>query len=765
MKSRISTAISALFFCFFFALPLSKACWYPEFNTHELWLYRIFPYNTAVDYHADETTANCQLWQQQTSSDIPLEHVKSAVYQYSYQQWKWVEHYISGKSDIYTTDTVRKLMDNNAFVKYIVLKNDTEALDFLLLAKRVEETRAAMRDPWYYSADFDEEHATLREIVVQCQRYSSSRFATRYALQAMRTLFSLKQFDECVRYWESVEKKLSQDVLYGMAENYAGGAYLKKGNKERALSIFLKNNDIVSIQAMGYNYQKAFELLLDKNPNSSYFPEMLQTFIDSYEYHFWYAEAYGADGDKYEKQATWLNQVALKAAADPRVNDPLMWAYVASCTYDFLGKSEEGLTILQQNLHHVSSNDFLNNSARVFRIYLQTKTTQYNTAEPDRFLTDMKWIEQQLKSEMAPLLSDTSQRLKYYHFSSSQYFFSNAWRRILLECAIPNALAAGDTTLAISYANAAENLFVNLLNDEEIHHPQMSPIEEVAPYLAGPRTDEQWAEMVEKNIQIHHNYHDYSNQMFNLVDSLQTSTIIRYWEAVQSPHTPAERYWTQCSYLDADYWQDIIGTHALRELNYPLAVTYLSKVSSDYQYRTNVYRDNCMWRNPFHYNPKYNLEPIDDNRDYKLTFAQDMAGLEQKMNHSSDPNVRARSMILYALGMKNSMNWCWGLTYYSKTSYQWLWIDGEEEEEYKKYFDMYAPAEAKYRTQVWNQADSLIQAAFPLFTDPEQAAMEYSKLAMVWKVAELYPDTETGRWLSRHCDQWEDYVKAAKRKK
>ena len=765
MKSRISTAISALFFCFFFALPLSKACWYPEFNTHELWLYRIFPYNTAVDHHADETTANCRLWQQQTSSNIPLEDVKSAVYQYTYQQWKWIEYYISGKSDTFITDTVHKLVNNNAFVKYIVLKNDTEALNFLLLAKRVEETRAAMRDPWYYPYEQDAEHATLREVVRQCEAYQGSRFKSRYALQAMRTLFSLKQFDQCVQLWESVGPTLSQDVLYGQIENYAGGAYFRQGNKEKALDIFTRNGDVPSIQMLGYNYQAAFELLFEKNPNSSYFPDMLQTFIDSYEYHFWYAEAYGADGDKYEKQAAWLNQVALKAATDPRVNDPLMWAYVASCTYDFLGKSEEGLTILQQNLHHVSSNDFLNNSARVFRIYLQTKTTRYNTAEPDRFLTDMKWIEQQLESEMAPLLTDTSQRLKYYHFSPSQYFFSNAWRRILLECAIPNALAAGDTTLAISYANAAENLFMNLLNDEEIHHPQMSPIEEVAPYLAGPFTYEKWSEMTEKGIMIDVNYHDYSNQMFWMIDSLQTGTIIRYWQAVQSPRTSTERYWAQCSYLDADYWQEIIGTHALRELNYPLAVTYLSKVSPDYQYRTNVYRDHGMWRNPFHYNPKYNLEPIDDNRDYKLTFAQNMAELEQKMNHSADPNVRARSMILYALGMKNSMNWCWGLTYYSKTSYQWLWIDGEEKEEYKKYFDMYAPAESKYRTQVWNHADSLIQAAFPLFTDPEQAAMEYSKLAMVWKVAELYPDTETGRWLSRHCDQWEDYVKAAKRKK
>lgn len=745
-------------------------CWHPEFSTHELWLYRIFPYNTPVDHHADETTANCQLWQQQTSSNIPLEDVKSAVYQYSSQQWKWIERYISGKTDIFIADTVRKLMDNNAFVKYIVLKNDTETLHFLLLAKRVEETRAAMRDPWYYPYEQDDEHAALREVVRQCEAYQGSRFKSRYALQAMRVLFSLKQYEECVKYWQSVSGNLSQDVLYDMTENYAGGAYLKLGDQAKALEIFSRNDDIESIQSIGYNFNKAFETLFEKNPNSNYFPVKLQEMIYSYEHHVWFTYIYDEDdmlanpNDKYIIQATWLNQFARKAAADPRVKDPLMWAYVASCTYDFLGKSEEGLTILQQNLHHVSSNDFLNNSARVFRIYLQTKTTRYNTVEPDHFLTDMKWIEQQLKSEMAPLLADTSQRLKYYHYFPSQYFFSNAWRRILLECATPNALAAGDTTLAISYANAAENLFMNLLNDEEIHHPQMSPIEEVAPYLAGPFTYEKWSEMTEKGIMIDVNYHDYSNQMFWMVDSLQTGAIIRYWQAVQSPRTSTERYWAQCSYLDADYWQDIIGTHALRELNYPLAVTYLSKVSPDYQYRTNVYRDNGLWRNPFHYNPKYNVEPMDDNRNYKLTFAQNMAELEQKMAHSSDPNVRARSMILYALGMQNSMNCCWGLTYYSKTSYQWIWINGERKEEYKKYFDEYASAESKYRTQVWNQADSLIQAAFPLFTDPEQAAMEYSKFAMVWKVAELYPDTETGRWLSRHCDQWEDYVKAAKRK-
>ena len=290
----------------------------------------------------------------------------------------------------------------------------------------------------------------------------------------------------------------------------------------------------------------------------------------------------------------------------------------------------------------------------------------------------------------------------------------------------------------------------------------MSPIKDVAPYLADRLTDERRYEMYEKGISIRFNYHDYSNLMFLMVDSLNSDAIIRYWEAAHAPRTPMQNYLIHCSYLDADYWQDIIGTHALRELNYPMAVNYLKNVSPEYQYHTNVYLDNGMWRNPFCYNPKYNLEPIDDNHNYKLTFAQNMAELEQKMKHSADPNVSARSMILYALGMKNSMKYCWGLTYYSKTSY--MWIDEEYDESAEKpywYSDNGSETEYYHRSRTWKKADELIKEAFTHFTDPEQAAMEYSKLAMVWKVAELYPDTQTGRWLSRHCDRWEDYLKAA----
>lgn len=768
MKLRIFTAINALFLSLFFVLPQAEACWWPDYNTKELWLYRILPYGTPFECSVSRMEENCKLWQQQTSSDISTEDIQTAVYQYSAKNWQFVEQYMNGERDYDVMDTVTKMMNNNGLVRHIVQKGDREALNFLLVAKSVEETRAAMRDPWYYSADFDAEHAALRKAIDDCKNHANGRFANRYALQAMRVLFSLKQYEECVQYWESVAGTLSQDVLYGMTENYAGGAYLKLGDKEKALDIFSRNDDIESIQSMGYNYYTAFETLFEKNPNSSYFPGKLQEMIYNYEYHTWFSEAYGWD-DGYNKnvtQATWLNQFAQKAAADPRVKDPLLWAYVVACTSDFLGKSVEGLTFLKQYLHLPSYNNYLNLSAEVLRIFLQAKATPYSLTDTEAFLADLKWIENKMMQEIKT--PHYTIKVNEWLTFESPMLFDNAWKRVLWEGAVPKALAAGDTTLAIFYANAAENLYINCNGTaKEVHNPKMSPIKEVAPYLDKQLTYDMRYEMYEKEIEIYFNYHDYSNLMFKMVDSLNSDAIIRYWEATQSPKTAMQRYLVHCSYLDADYWQDIIGTHALRELNYPLAVTHLSKVSSEYQYRTNVYRDNAMWRNPFHYNPKYNLEPIDDNHNYKLTFAQDMAELEQKMAHSSDPNVRARSMILYALGMKNSMNYCWGLTYYSKTSYQWLWIDDEEEEEekYKRYFDEYAPADAKYRTQVWNKADRLIQAAFPLFTDPEQAAMEYSKLAMVWKVAELYPDTQTGRWLSRHCDLWEDYVKAAKAKK
>ena len=180
MKLRVSSIISSFLLFFLLGLPTVYGCWWPEFSTHELWLYRICPYGATCSQGIGEREANCQLWQQQTSADIPVKDVEKAVYQYTYNTWKYIEDYVNGKRDDFTNDTVGKILDSNAFVKYIVQKNDIEALDFLLLAKRVEETRWAMRDPWYYPYEQDAEHVALREVIRQCEAYQGSRFKSRY---------------------------------------------------------------------------------------------------------------------------------------------------------------------------------------------------------------------------------------------------------------------------------------------------------------------------------------------------------------------------------------------------------------------------------------------------------------------------------------------------------------------------------------------------------------------------------------------------------
>jgi len=72
-----------------------------------------------------------------------------------------------------------------------------------------------------------------------------------------------------------------------------------------------------------------------------------------------------------------------------------------------------------------------------------------------------------------------------------------------------------------------------------------------------------------------------------------------------------------------------------------------------------------------------------------------------------------------------SDNYCWGLTYYSKTSYSWL--DKEYDESAEKDYSAYSnwdsenssAAEYYRRSRTWKKADDMIKEAFTLFTDPE----------------------------------------------
>ena len=174
------------------------ACGPFEYYPYGYKMYRVYDKSAAVK--PNERKENCILWQKLTSADIPLDDIEKVVYKYTIAQMKAML-------------TVR---DSNAFASWIREHNDIEIYEFLMLAKKCEYSRGMINDPWYYPSKNDGTYMSLREIVDMAKAYDGDRLNDRYALQAVRAMFSARQYQECIEYWNGIEGSLPDGLIKEM---------------------------------------------------------------------------------------------------------------------------------------------------------------------------------------------------------------------------------------------------------------------------------------------------------------------------------------------------------------------------------------------------------------------------------------------------------------------------------------------------------------------------------------------------------------------
>ena len=141
-----------------------------------------------IDYVNPSSTPNCLEWQKLTSINIPAEDIYQVVYTMSLEEFE----------AIYDN---RDATYDNKFVEWIT-KRDTAILDFLLLAKTNEHIRFRINSRWYYPSMKVGARMTLEEIAEKALSMKDKRLRDRYLLQAVRALFSLSRYKECVELWE-----------------------------------------------------------------------------------------------------------------------------------------------------------------------------------------------------------------------------------------------------------------------------------------------------------------------------------------------------------------------------------------------------------------------------------------------------------------------------------------------------------------------------------------------------------------------------------
>ena len=702
MKSNICFLLISILL--FLNAAHAYACGPYEYYPYGYKMYRVFDKNSVVK--PDERKENCILWQKLTSSEIPLEDIERVVYKYTLTQMK----------------DLMSVQDPNAFATWIRTNEDEEIYDFLMLAKICENARGLMNDPWYYPSKNDGTYMSLIEIEEKAKAYKGTRLRDRYALQAVRAMFSAQRYRECIGYWNSVEGALPDGLLKEMSRSYLVGAYSRTGQIEYALEYFTDVEDLNSIifclrrQGKIKDVADELECIAKYAPDSYQIPEILQCVVTGF-------EPWGSADYTYKERmdTTMVNSVdrelfdrlfrlSVKMIQEPVSKNRAVWCYTAAFLADMDAKPHEAWRYIQMATKCPTS-EYMKESIKVLKMYLDAKVSVYDSAYESRLFNDLKWLDDKIRGELTEDLRNNITEYYYYYLRSniSFYYWNDMLRRIILAEVCPRMLDRGMETRALQLANLADNMLLNLTNNIE------------GKSLKEYRTSDDY------------NSIDYRSDFFMMMkDAVSIGELIAYVNNTQTEQsTIFDKYLNERGFIDKDYFYDIIGTRYLSELNYDRAVKYLSKVSSSYQSQLNT--EAYMYRDPFSI-PDAALSNHDN---YKLTFAKEMLRLEKSIATAKDQSKKAFDLIRYGTGMRNSFTYCWILT------------------EYRKFGWSYELS--PYANSVLDRVESIYNEALNIVDNDELAAIACVQLCK-WKTAvEMYPNTYAAKYTKMMCDNLCDY--------
>lgn len=712
MKSNICLWLTSLSLLLV-SITESKACGPGDYYPYGYKMFRV--YDAKAGKQSDQATRNCILWQKLTSSDIPLSDIRQVVYKYTLDQM----------------GALMSVNSKNAFASWIKKNNDTEIYDFLILAKICEKTRGSMLDPWYYPSKNDGTYLSLNEIEEAAKAYEGTRLKDRYALQAIRAMFSAKKYQEIIDYWYTVADSLPEGLIKDMSIDYVLGAYSRVNKIDEALEFFTQRGDLSSIMNCMYSKGQIrgtadrLECINRYAPDSPQIPQILQEAISSLEpkgdcdYSYKYRRdnslvvEYPNYGSSQERKSRYdeIYSLAIRMTRNPS-SDKAVWYYTAAFLADLDAKPDEAWEHIQ-NASRYPASQFLKESIRVMKMYLDAKVSDYDAAYEARLYKDLQWLDKKITGNVTKSIRNELETWGWYTMRNniSLYYWNDMMRRILLAEVCPRMIDRGMTIRALQLANMADNRLM-------IHVDTV-----MIGYNYGRKTFSEYRASTD------YNSYDYSSCFFNTMQELPIEELEAYITKGLSRGSAFDVFLNKRGYTDRDYLYDILGTGFIRCHDYKNAVKYLSEVSDEYQERLNT--DEYMYSDPF----SMRMDYLYNRSRYKLKFAEEMVKLEETIGSVADNSIRGLTMIRYATGMYNSHTSCWPLTAYKKHSL----------------------GKNTLLADIKKGTEDIINQGLSIIEEPEMAAIAHARLYQ-WKTAvEKYPDTYAARYTVMCCDNLCDY--------
>lgn len=722
MKSKIFLVTSILL------LTLSVkvfACgpWYYDPQTY--FMYRTYSFPSEGWEYNTGAKDNCLLWQKQCKTTASTDDIYQIVYKTSLEELKGLLNH-SSKG--------RKLSKANSFAR--TLWNDREAAEMLVLAKECELARSDLNSPWYYPASKDERPFGLDRIADKAGEYKGNRFRNRYALQEIRALFSLKEYDDCINYWNDVSGSMTDDINKTMAERYIAGAYFRIGEVDIAKEYYLELGDVDDLyfcfrtgntpwEEVLYQYAPDCKELREWMSSKIKYEESL--FYDTYD-DFW------KTGSVPEEEVAYCTQLAhfcSRIASEEKVHDPDFWYYSQAYLMFMTGKPGEASSLLSKAARSSGSREMKDN-IRVFKLYLDSVLKPWSQSYENEMIEGLMWLDEKIVAHLDEARKETIEGGVYkMGINLSYYYWNDMMRKIVLSSIVPKLLKNHRETSAIRFVNMADNRLLNLVGKSRVW------------YL-----DKNGRDWIEKDLTMNElrtgnkfNEHDYSNALFELIDTLDVVHLERYVSSLGKAGSKTDAFLDERGYTDKAFFQEVIGTKHIREMHYKDAVKWLSQLPKGFQSRLNTYKQGYLDLDPF----AQSKQKMKNNSEYKLSFARKMVDLESAIAKEKNASERARKTAQYATGMRNSVSMCWGMSFYRKSV-----ADIDTEYFGPTYF-------SRKQDVVFSKSEILFQQAIRNCTDRETVASILYELGNMKTVAENYPETRSANFIKGECDKLVDY--------
>lgn len=664
--------------------------------------YETVPYPDYLKFDIDASEQpsdydrNIELWKKETSVSILDSVIRVAIY-------KMHKTALSDKS--------------NAFIKYAIDHNRRDIIEFLTLAKTVENLRADQTSPWYYPKDSLESKSLYQPLVEECRRNRGGHFHDRYGLQLIRCLFAQGEYLQCVYEYEKWYADIPDSNLFKqMSMDYICGAYTRLGMEEEA-------DKFTGLRGLVYN-SHTFELVATQNPSE----ENVWRYVNQLDHRdnsmmrpLLPTIHRLLDGDRrgVKHLGRWL----------------LLGAYIEN---DFNGNTAQARKWLAE-AKRAPMSDEMSAHVKAYEMLLDARS-----GKTDNLTTNVQWLVEQIRTDKTRRFE--GEYGNWWHWGYPEGYWGKVLKNLAWDFWVPKLLDNGNPSMAIRISMVADYVELEANNNKWEGLGEWTGVAYTSPFNTYSMSE------IRKSDKLY-NPMDYGCYTFNMMYAQTPEAVIAWQRSLGT--SPLDMYGRH----DSDYVNDLIGTMLLRDQRYAEAERYLAKVSPEYQYTLNTYKGGYLgndftqdcgyemeWTNDWSYQYfTYRQAPtLPTAKDAKLRFDREMIALQKEM-HNPDPNKSSLAKVKYAIRMMNSHESCWALTAYRKGAYAGTMYDN-------KYY-----SEVDH-TQQFRQYNDLISDARHRFNDPEYAAQAEAMLHNYATIASRYPYTTQAKYLRAHCDNYEDWL-------